>query len=80
YFNGLFDYHDLITSRLIEIIATQHLRQILATEPADVAVHVRLGDFSEAAPGAPITANTRLSLSWFADRITKMRSSLPSSI
>ncbi|WP_447411473.1 alpha-1,2-fucosyltransferase, partial [Clostridium perfringens] len=80
YFNGLFDYHDLITSRLIEIIATQHLRQILATEPADVAVHVRLGDFSEAAPGAPITANTRLPLSWFADRIAKMRSSLPSSI
>ncbi|WP_447406887.1 hypothetical protein, partial [Clostridium perfringens] len=35
---------------------------------------------SEAAPGAPITANTRLPLSWFADRIAKMRSSLPSSI
>lgn len=80
YFTGLFDYHELITSRLVNIVSTQHVRRILEIPPADVAVHVRLGDFSEMLPGGPITANTRLPLSWFADRIARIRDTFGPSI
>lgn len=75
YFAGITGYRDLIVDRLMNMTRPEIFARLSRLPAADAAVHVRLGDFAPN-PDGVLTANTRLPLSWYANRMAAMRTAL----
>lgn len=75
WFSGLFDHNAMLSRRLLDMTCTPILDRVAALPPADIAVHVRMGDFLPVEADAPLI-NRRLPLDWYADRIDAARAAL----
>jgi hypothetical protein len=73
YFEGLFAHRDDLRRRLLAMTRQRWKDRAAANQGADIAVHVRLGDFLSApTPGMP-AFNVRIPVEWYRDRIERIR-------
>jgi hypothetical protein len=73
YFEGLFDHRDDLRRRLLAMTRQRWKDRAAANQGADIAVHVRLGDFLAAAPPGVPAFNVRIPVEWYRDRIERIR-------
>jgi hypothetical protein len=68
-------YRDAVCAELLQMVRTKHKKALQTGFSPDVAIHVRLGDFSDANPAR---GNTRLDLGWYIGILKRLRESLGS--
>lgn len=78
YFHQVLSHGPLLRRKLIEITRQQYI----PSEPKEpfIAIHVRLGDFTHAKLDDKVTANTRLPLDWYVNRLHALRLALGNNI
>ncbi len=79
YFDGLFDHRQDIVARLLAMTQASVKARADRNATADIAVHVRLGDFGAVPQGtvpAAAAVNLRLPIDWYVDRIERLRATL----
>jgi hypothetical protein len=74
YFNQIVGHGPLLRRKLIEIT----LHKYIPSKPKEpfIAIHVRLGDFIQTKQGDNVTANTRLPMDWYVNRLDALRLAL----
>lgn len=73
YFEGLLAHRDELRRRLLAMTRQRWKDRAAANAGAEVAVHVRLGDFLAAAPAGTPAFNVRIPIGWYRDRIERLR-------
>ncbi|MGA3190867.1 MAG: alpha-1,2-fucosyltransferase [Bryobacteraceae bacterium] len=68
-------YRDIVCEELLQIVRAKHKRALQTGFSPDVAIHVRLGDYSNADFSK---GNTRLDVGWYIGILKRLRGSLGS--
>ncbi|MFS0738643.1 hypothetical protein ABC347_16470 [Sphingomonas sp. 1P06PA] len=79
-FRGLHESREAIRKRLLEIVIDRVASEVTWGAGHHIGVHVRLGDFAIASANALAsgrTANLRIPLAWYRDRILEQRQRMP---
>jgi hypothetical protein len=74
YFHQILGYGPFLRNKLIEITRRKYIPE-KPQEPF-IAIHVRLGDFTPIKSDNTITANSRLPIDWYVNRLVALRSAL----
>ncbi len=73
YLAPILPYRELVSAELLQMVRRRHKRALETGFSPDVAIHVRLGDFSG---GNPSDGNARINLDWYAGILRQLTARL----